>query len=145
MLTGCRISEALALRPCDIQHHAKVLSIRTLKKRAAGKVREVPVPVTLLEALAAQSDAAAKSRERLWWWCRTTAYSRVKAVMAEADISGIHACPKGVRHGFAIHAVRSNVPLHMIQRWLGHAALSTTAIYTDAVGPEEYAIAERMW
>jgi site-specific recombinase XerD len=33
----------------------------------------------------------------------------------------------------------------MVQRWLGHAQLSTTAIYADAVQTEEQAIAARMW
>lgn len=143
--TGCRISEALALRPCDIQYQSKVLSIKTLKKRGTLKVREVPVPDALLETLNVQSSSAPTSKERLWNWGRTTAWSRVKSVMEEAGICGTYASPKGLRHGFGIHAVQSNVPLHMVQRWLGHAALSTTAIYTDAVGAEEYAIAERMW
>ena len=33
----------------------------------------------------------------------------------------------------------------MVQKWLGHAQLSTTAIYAAAVDAEEQAIAERMW
>jgi integrase/recombinase XerD len=41
--------------------------------------------------------------------------------------------------------LRQGVPLHMLQRWLGHAQLSTTAIYADAVGKEEQDIAARMW
>ncbi len=34
---------------------------------------------------------------------------------------------------------------NMVQKWLGHAQLSTTAIYANAVGEEEQAIAARMW
>jgi len=108
-------------------------------------VREVPVPDALLETLNVQSCDMPTSKERLWHWGRTTAWSRVKSIMEDAGICGTYASPKGLRHGFGIHAVQSNVPLHMVQRWLGHAALSTTAIYTDAVGPEERAIAQRMW
>lgn len=48
-------------------------------------------------------------------------------------------------HGFGVNAVQSGVPLSLVQKWLGHAQLSTTAIYANAIGPEEYAIAERMW
>ena len=70
---------------------------------------------------------------------------QVKAVMMQARICGRHASPKGLRHGFGVHAVRSGVPLNLVQRWLGHAQLSTTAIYADIVGPEEIAMAERMW
>ena len=33
----------------------------------------------------------------------------------------------------------------LVQRWLGHAQLSTTAIYAEAVGQEEQEIAARMW
>jgi integrase/recombinase XerD len=65
--------------------------------------------------------------------------------MEAADIRGLWATPKGVRHGFGIKAVTSEVPLNMTQKWLGHARLATTSIYTDAVGPEEQKIAQRMW
>jgi len=33
----------------------------------------------------------------------------------------------------------------MLQKWLGHAQLSTTAIDADAVGAAEQAIANRIW
>jgi hypothetical protein len=33
----------------------------------------------------------------------------------------------------------------MVQKWMGHARLSTTAIYADASGPDEAAFAERFW
>ena len=58
---------------------------------------------------------------------------------------GPHQMPKGIRHAFGIHAVRSRVPLNLVQRWLGHAMLSTTAIYANALGAEERGIAARMW
>lgn len=57
----------------------------------------------------------------------------------------MHATPKGLRHGFGVAAVQSGVPLNLVQRWLGHAKLETTAIYTNAIGDEERAIAARLW
>ena len=65
--------------------------------------------------------------------------------MEAAGINGLPATPKGLRHGFGIKAVTCNVPLNMTQKWLGHARISTTAIYTEAVGAEEKEIAQRMW
>ena len=58
---------------------------------------------------------------------------------------GPHACPKGLRHGFGVHAVSRGIALNMVQKWPGHAQLTTTAIYANAVGEEEQSIAARMW
>ena len=65
--------------------------------------------------------------------------------MSAAEMSGPQACPKGLRHGFGVAAVCAGIPLNLVQKWLGHAQLSTTAIYADAVGAEEKDIAKRMW
>jgi integrase/recombinase XerD len=32
-----------------------------------------------------------------------------------------------------------------VQKWLGHAQLTTIAIYANAIGAEEQDIARRMW
>lgn len=65
--------------------------------------------------------------------------------MRDAGLSGVAACPRGIRYGFAIAALRSQVPLSLLQKWLGQARLSTTAIYLGASGPEEREFAERFW
>lgn len=74
-----------------------------------------------------------------------TAYRHVTSVMSSAGIVGTHASPKGLRHTFGVNAVQSGVPLNMLQRWLGHADIKTTSIYANALGPEERAIACKMW
>jgi hypothetical protein len=82
---------------------------------------------------------------RLWSWSPVTAWRHVKAVMQAAGIRGVQASPKGLRHGFGVAAVQAHIPLNLVQRWLGDAQLSTTAIYAEAIGPEEQEIAARMW
>jgi integrase/recombinase XerD len=57
---------------------------------------------------------------------------------------GPHACPKGLRHGFGVHAIASGVPLNMLSKWMGHASLEVTAIYANALGSEEQGLAARM-
>src|SRR5260370_38323039 len=42
-------------------------------------------------------------------------------------------------------AVSKGIALNMIQKWLGHAHLSTTSIYANAVGGKEQNNALRMW
>src|SRR5690606_4497837 len=62
-----------------------------------------------------------------------------------AGVKGGQATPKGLRHGFGVSAIQSKVPLNLVQRWLGHADIKTTAIYTSAMGEEERQIAAQMW
>ena len=88
-------------------------------------------------------DGAASSR--LWPWHRSTAWRLIHKIMVRSHVTGIRASPRGLRHGFGIAALQSGVPLNIIQRWLGHARISTTSIYADALGPEERALAERFW
>ena len=47
--------------------------------------------------------------------------------------------------GCGVAAIGVTVPLNMLSRWMGHAALETTAIYANALGEEQRSIAERMW
>lgn len=143
--TGCRISEALALTANRVDAVAGVVILESLKKRRKGIFRAVPVPRAFLEKLDTVHDLGSLGDTRLWNWSRTTAWRRVKEIMGAADIHGLYASPKGVRHGFGIKATASEVPLNMTQKWMGHARLETTAIYANAVGPEEQKLAERMW
>ncbi len=124
--SGARISEVLALTPAAIDIDSGVACIETLKRRRRGVIRQVPLPPDLLRGLTrafklriAQWDPQLSTR-RLWAWSRTTAWRYVKAVMATAGIIGAPAMPKGLRHGFSVSAFQSNVPPHLVQRWLGH-------------------------
>jgi len=65
--------------------------------------------------------------------------------MQAAGLDGPQASPKRLQHGFVVVAVSAGSPLNSVQKWLGHAQLTTTAIYGDAVGAEEKDIARRMW
>ncbi len=145
--TGCRLSEARELRFSAIQPQARLISFRSLKKRGHHHIREIPVPPQLIDAF---RDLPRELTLPIWTVdkkkvSRVTAYRWIKRVMKKAAIIGPQASPKGLRHGYGIHAVRSGVQLHMLQKWMGHASMTTTAIYANAVGDEELEIADRMW
>ncbi len=144
--TGCRISEALALTAGSIERDGGFIAIRSLKKRARAVVfREIPVPGELFVALR-EVHALDDRNAKLWRLSRCRAWQLVKGIMLQAGIAkGLHATPKGLRHSFGLHAIRSGVPLNLVQRWLGHASMNTTAIYLQAIGDEEREIAARMW
>jgi integrase/recombinase XerD len=149
--SGGRISEVLALTAAAIDIDSGTANIETLKRRKRGIVRQVPLPRDMLRDLNRFFNLRILQRdpepavERLWAWSRTTAWRRVKEVMAAARISGTPAMPRGLRHSFGVKAFQSNVPPHLVQRWMGHASLRTTSIYGDVMGPDERAFAARMW
>ena len=153
LYTGCRISEALALNADHVDLDEGMIIFESLKKREKGIYRAVPVPPKLLDTLdlvhsirTTREGRSRKNKVRLWKWSRTTAWRKVKDVLDAAGVEqSTKMSPKAFRHGFGVCAVTAGIPLNLVQRWLGHAQLTTTAIYADAVGAEEKKIAQRMW
>ena len=148
--TGGRVSEVLAVRANSFQVERNLISLRTLKRRRPH-VREVPIAPGLMSAIDRHFGLNELQREpetanrRLWSFSRVTAWRFVKGAMLEAGVVGRPACPRGLRHAFGVGTLQALVPLNMVQKWMGHARISTTAIYADASGDEEAAFAARFW
>ncbi len=153
--TGCRPSEALALTVQSINLDEGSVIIRSLKKRGRDKgkhYRIIPLPAVFLERLVrvhsvgeTQCNGRCAAPQRLWCFSRTTGWERMARVMAAADISGVRACARGLRHSFGVYAALMHVPETRIKKWLGHASLATTGIYIEVAGAEDRAMAARMW
>jgi integrase/recombinase XerD len=150
-LCGARISEALALTPERIDEGNGTINFETLKRRQRGLIRAVPVPHEFFDYLDSVHDFRNAQRDptlaqvRLWPWSRTTAWRRVKFVMCLAQAPYSVSQPKALRHSFGAEAALNDVALPMIKKWLGHANLETTEIYTRLVGQEERLLAARTW
>ena len=151
VLCGARISEVLALTPERIDDGNCAINFETLKRRKRGVIRSVPVPKKLLLYLegvhhyrAAQSNPKAAGR-RLWPWCRTTAWRRVKLVMRSAMVPYFVAQPKALRHAFGAEAALNQITLTLIKKWMGHSRVETTEIYTSLIGKEERMLACLTW
>ena len=149
-LTGCRVSEALALRACDVDLDAAEIRIATLKRRREHW-RAVPVPEDLIHALelvhrVRRAQASPRGRSAtLWPVTRQAAHRQIAALMGSAGIEGPQACPRGLRHSYGVAAVQAGVPLTTIAAVLGHADVSTTAIYCTAIGAEARELVSRLW
>ena len=148
--SGCRISEALALTPQSIDLEEKAITFRTLKQRGHVRFRSVPIPASTIDLLELvhglrKAKRSKRREQRLWKWGRTQAFNHVKTVMAAAEIEGVHASPKGLRHGMAVRAIQATRNPRLVQKWLGHRSLETTAIYMDVVGDEEREAMQAMW
>lgn len=140
--SGARISEVLSLKGERIDYVNGAIVIQTLKQRGRIVFRAVPVPTKLLSIVRRLHPDL---DQRIWKWGRTTAWKLVKRVMQNAGITKGLCKPKALRHAFAIEAGQKGVPLNMIQRWLGHARIETTAIYLSALGDEERQMARRAY
>ena len=65
--------------------------------------------------------------------------------MRTAGIEGPQTCPRGLRHSYGVAAVAAGVPLATAAKVLGHASLTTAAIYTTAIGAEARELMSRVW
>jgi site-specific recombinase XerD len=148
--TGLRISEALGLKPKDVDLVAGTVIVQRGK---GGKSRVVAI--TMPEAC----DALAR------WMDRRTALgvsgrrrvfctldggpllsSYIRAMLPRlarrAKIEKrVHA--HGLRHFYACMLARSRTPVASIQATLGHSSLATTAVYLGRIAPEEHLDAAR--
>lgn len=151
LYTGARLSELLALTSDRIDVANNAIIFETLKRRRRCVFRAVPVPAALIGQILGFGGKLDKRMEngqadlRLWTWGRTTAWKHVKTVMTQAGIPPNLTCPKAARHAFGVNAIQTGVSLNVVQRWMGHAQITTTAIYADALGKEERVLAQRTW
>jgi integrase/recombinase XerD len=128
---GLRISEAVRLRPADIDSQRMVIRVEQGKGQ---KDRYVMLSPKLLESL------------RNWW-----RVAKPKSWLFPGDLAGAHiskdavaqACqkaqrrcripkpitPHSLRHAFAVHLLESGTDVRTIQLLMGHRSLATTARY----------------
>jgi integrase/recombinase XerD len=141
--TGGRLAEILALRKQDIDRKAGAVVIKSLKKRGKTIYRSIPIPPSLIATLELVFDLGRGKGDVLLWDVDQRTANRW--VMKAMEAAGVEHTPRSLRHTFGVTAVIKGVPLTTIKKWLGHADIKTTAIYTDAMGEEERGLAERMW
>jgi len=129
---GLRISEAVHLRPTDIDRQRMVIRVEQGKGQ---KDRYVMLSPKLLETLRTywravrpqggwlfEGDVSGKpiTRNAVELACRKARrLSRIRKPIT----------PHSMRHGFAVHLLESGTDLRTIQLLLGHRSLATTARY----------------
>jgi site-specific recombinase XerD len=150
---GLRISEALALRPKDLDQEAGTLRILHTKNNRARVVGLDASAWLFLQAWLDQRtalgiDANAPVFCTLKGTALKTAYVR-KLMPRLAKKAGIlkrvHA--HGLRHTFAFELANEGVALHLVQAQLGHANLSITDRYIRHLNPTAVveAMRSRSW
>lgn len=141
--TGLRRAELLAMTLRDVDQLAGIVFVREGKGR---KDRVVPIGERALAWLAKYRDdvrsawLAGIDDGRLWLrpdgkpLRKNQLTDRMKKLIAEAGIDKPGACHI-LRHSMATHMLDHGADVRFVQAILGHAQLSTTAIYTHvAIG-----------
>jgi site-specific recombinase XerD len=138
---GLRLLEGARLEVPDVDGARKLVHIHHGK---GGRDRFVPLPDAALALLRAQWRT---HRHPRWLFpaqprhpvrprrasVRPVGESSLQKAFARAvHASGVRkqAHVHTLRHSYATHLVEAGVPLPLIQEYLGHSELSTTAIYT---------------
>lgn len=141
--TGCRITEALRLTASQLDPETGTVTFLTLKRREMHW-RSVPVHPALMERLCMLAEKADPGKP-LWSISRQTAWRQTRAQMHRAGIEGPQACPKGLRHGFAVSCVMARLDPRITQQLMGHSNEKTTAIYLEVLGDEARALLAQSW
>ena len=150
--TGARVSELIALRPCDFHIDAQdpdnsFVSIQSLKKRPGRRKKNqkgpVPrmVPIVELDYLWELESYIKTNRlkrtDRLFPVSRQIVDSRLRKAVQAAKEKGVHfditISSKTFRHSFAVNAVLHFRSLRTVRDWLGHEDIRTTEIYTQVL------------
>jgi site-specific recombinase XerD len=131
---GLRISEALRLRPADIDGGRMFIHVRGGKGNKDRMVKLSPRLLTVLR------DYWRQCRPRFWLFPQdrkpdramdsATAERVVARAARRAGITRARVGPHTLRHCYATHLLEAGTDLRSIQMLLGHANLKTTARYT---------------
>jgi len=128
---GLRISEAVRLKPTDIDSQRMVIRVEQGKGQ---KDRYVMLSPKLLETL---RSCWRTLRPKLWLFEGDVAGQPITRGAVERtcqqarQFSGIRKpiSPHSMRHAFAVHLLESGTDVRTIQLLLGHRSLATTACY----------------
>jgi len=144
LYTGCRITEALNLRVCDLHFDQKIIAITSIKKREKHHVRLLHISTKLTRQLK-QFCKGKHQLYRPFAMHRTTAWRRIKKIMSSVGIKGEHATLKALRHSFGVACAFEDISIKLYQEWLGHSSVELTLSYTRIVGKDARSMASRLW
>lgn len=140
---GLRISEALALKPRDLDRAQGSIQVLNGKGGKARTVGLDPMAFAVIDRWldvrgSRQLPASAPLFCTLQGQAMIPSYVRalLPRLARKAGLSKrVHA--HGLRHTFAAELAREGVPMNQIQKQLGHSSLAVTSRYLDHISPAE--------
>ena len=141
--TGARIDEVLIIKPADINLETNSIRMKTLKQgkdKKTGiqreKFRIIPLHGDLRNTYMQyllDMNISTKSEDPLFPMSRQVVDLYMKKLQ---EMLGVRIHAHKFRHTFAVMAIMDNVPLNVLQQWLGHSSVFTTSIYTQITGTD---------
>mgnify|MGYP000324313846 FL=1 len=155
---GLRLSEALNLKPKDIDGQRLTLRVR---KGKGGKSREIPISPELLARLRkfwkshgnrrwlfpgvgrgwksaglSLRDALHRSKHAM---TKASVWAAMKVAKAETGLDKKHEkiCTHTLRHSFATHMLEAGVSVRQVAAYLGHSSLKPTMVYLHLTAVSE--------
>jgi integrase len=128
--TGLRLGEAEALLVRDLRFGGDGTRVTIHRSKTAAGIRRVFVPNWVSEALKDHIERCSLgSSDPLFRIPRRTVQKEHKRACSLAEIHSytIH----DHRHTAAVHLARAGMPLHLLQKQLGHKHISTTMRYAE--------------
>lgn len=145
--TGCRISEALALRTSEIDFDNLLVTL----DGKGRKQRVVPFSFELRRALFRHLKESNTGPDDLVFACRThTIWGRrnvlrdVKRICRELRFTPPSRTLHAFRHTFAVNYLRRGGSVFHLQKVLGHSTLEMTRRYANLVTADLQAVHEKM-
>lgn len=125
LYTGLRVGDAITLRGEDLDLNAKMIKRRMQKTK---KTVEFPIHPSLLKCLPTTPSGYLFPLLAGDGTARRIA-SSANTIRAAFVKCGLSSSPHCLRATFATLAVENDVPLYLVQSWLGHGSPMVTRIY----------------
>jgi integrase/recombinase XerD len=132
VLTGCRVSEFVALDVEDLNHTDAEITVRKGKGRKPRVVPILPALADELRTYVRHRTAGPLFRGRTWErFSQRRVQQIVKELAAGAGLTK-RVYPHLLRHTVAQHLLEGGMSLEQVQRFLGHSRITTTQIYAES-------------
>lgn len=142
--TGCRVSECVAIRRCDIVNGVVVIRKDTTK----GKIstREIPIPPELVKAidkLPNENGYLFAGRNGNGHLTRYSVDKKLRIVCKKIGLEGFSS--HGFRRSFITNLAKNNIHMKLIMKCSGHKQMSSIERYIETTEEEKLAAVSTLW
>jgi len=126
--TGARVSEVIQIHVSDIDFYAGNVKIITLKRKKPY-YRYIPLNQLKGELADYLLEKGLTRNDLIFPITRQQVFNIVQKAVLDAGYDKERSHPHTFRHSFAVNCILQNIPLIVVQKWLGHSSIQSTMVY----------------